>query len=198
MTMGIGLMILLSGLIVFFFVLMFIVSAYNGLVSMRDRYRDAYARIDVQLKRRDDLIPDLVEMAKDYLKHERGTLEVVIAARNAASLAGGKAAANPGDPAAMRELSSAETALADALERLFALSGAYPDLKANTTRMGLIEEQTSIKNKITFARQAYNDLVRAYNTRREVFPSNIIAGTFNLGPAGLFVVDQPQQEVPTF
>src|SRR5437868_3953251 len=175
-----------------FFILMWIVSSYNRLVSLRNRYKNAFAQIDVQLKRRYDLIPNLVETAKGYIKHERGTLEAVIAARNAASSASAKAVANPGDPAAMKELSGAESALTGTLGRLFALSEAYPDLKANTTMMRLMEELTSTENKVAFARQAYNDSVMAYNTQREVFPSNIIAGTFNFGPAELFLIDKPE------
>jgi LemA protein len=192
--MGGGL--ILVGLIVVlaFFALMFVVGAYNTLVTLRNRYKNAYAQIDVQLKRRYDLIPNLVETAKGYLKHERGTLEAVIAARNSAATANAKAAQNPGDASAMKELSGAETALAGSLTRFFALAEAYPDLKANTTMMSLMEELTSTENKVAFARQAYNDAVMAYNTRREVFPSNIIAGSFNFAPAELFVIDKPEQK----
>jgi LemA protein len=196
MNMGIGMMILLGGVIVAFFVLMFVVSAYNRLVALRNRYKNAFSQIDVQLKRRYDLIPNLVETAKGYIKHERGTLEAVIAARNAASTASAKAVANPGDPTAMKELSGAETALTGTLGRLFALSEAYPDLKANTTMNKLMEELTSTENKVAFARQAFNDSVMSYNTQREVFPSNLIAGTFNFGPAELFVIDTPEQKEP--
>jgi LemA protein len=148
----------------------------------------------VQLKRRYDLIPNLVETAKGYLKHERGTLEAVIAARNSAAAAGAKAAQNPGDPGVMKELGSAETALTASLGRLFALAEAYPDLKANQTMSQLMEELTSTENKISFARQAYNDSVMAYNTQREVFPSSLIAGSFNFAPAELFVIDKPEQK----
>lgn len=194
MAIGGGLIII--GLIVVFgfFALMFIVGAYNALVTLRNRYKNAFSQIDVQLKRRYDLIPNLVETAKGYLKHERGTLEAVIAARNAAVTANSKAAQNPGDAATMKELSGAETALTGSLSRLFALSEAYPDLKANTTMMSLMEELTSTENKVSFARQAYNDAVMAYNTKREVFPSNIIASTFNFAPAELFVIDKPEQK----
>ena len=177
-----------------FFVLMWLMSAYNRLVALRNRYKNAYAQIDVQLKRRYDLIPNLVETAKGYIKHERGTLEAVIAARNAASTANTKASQNPGDASAMKELSGAETALTGSLGRLFALSEAYPDLKANTTMMQLMEELTSTENKVAFARQAYNDSVMVYNTDREVFPSNLIASMFNFGPAELFVIDKPEQK----
>jgi LemA protein len=192
--MGGGLMLI--GVIVALgvFVLIFVIGAYNALVTLRNRYKNAYSQIDVQLKRRYDLIPNLVETAKGYLKHERGTLEAVIAARNAAVTANTRAAQNPGDASAMKELSSAETALSGVMNRLFALSEAYPDLKANTTMMSLMEELTSTENKVSFARQAYNDSVMAYNTRREVFPSNIIATSFNFGPAELFVIDKPEQK----
>jgi LemA protein len=180
-----------------FFVLMWIVGAYNRLVALRNHFKNAYAQIDVQLKRRYDLIPNLVETAKGYIKHERGTLEAVVAARNAASAANVRAAQNPGDAAAMKELSGAETALTSTLGRLFAVAEAYPDLKANTTMMTLMEELTSTENKVAFARQAYNDSVMAYNTQRETFPTNMIAGPFNFGPAELFVIEKPaEKEAP--
>ena len=178
-----GLFILLIVVVVpVFFVLMWVVGAYNRLVALRNRFKNAYAQIDVQLKRRYDLIPNLVETAKGYIKHERGTLEAVIAARNAASAANVRAAQNPGDAAAMKELSGAETALTGTLGRLFAVAEAYPDLKANTTMMTLMEELTSTENKVAFARQAYNDSVMAYNTQRETFPTNMIAGAVQLRP----------------
>jgi LemA protein len=192
--LGLGLIVLLIVLLFLFFVVMLVISAYNRLVSLRNRYKNAYAQIDVQLKRRYDLIPNLVETAKGYLKHERGTLEAVIAARNAASSASVKAAANPGDAGAMKELSGAETALTGTLGRLFALAEAYPDLKANQTMAQLMEELTSTENKVAFARQAYNDSVMTYNTQREVFPSSLIAGTFNFGPAELFVIEKPEEK----
>src|SRR5947208_10189941 len=174
-------------------VVMFAVGGYNNLVTLRNRFKNAYAQIDVQLKRRYDLIPNLVETAKGYLKHERGTLEAVIAARNAASSANVRAAANPGDPAAMQQLVAAEGSLTGALGRLFALAEAYPDLKANQTMAQLMEELTSTENKVSFARQAYNDSVMVYNTQREVFPSSIIAGMFNFAPAELFQIEKPEQ-----
>jgi len=177
-----------------FFVLMFIIGAYNRLVALRNRYQNAYAQIDVQLKRRYDLIPNLVETAKGYIRHERGTLEAVIAARNAAAAANVKAAQSPGDAAAMKELSGAESALTGTLGRLFAVAEAYPDLKANTTMMSLMEELTSTENKVAFARQAYNDAVMAYNTQRETFPTNTIAAPFNFGPAELFVLEKPEEK----
>ncbi len=177
---------------------MFGVGIYNKLVALRNRFKNAYAQIDVQLKRRYDLIPNLVETAKGYLKHERGTLEAVIAARNTAASANTGAAANPGDPTAMKQLASAEGALSGALGRLFALSEAYPDLKANTTMLSLMEELTSTENKVSFARQAYNDSVMAYNTQREIFPSSVIASTFNFAAAELFAIEKPEQrEAPT-
>ena len=177
-----------------FLVLMWVVSAYNRLVALRNRFKNAYAQIDVQLKRRYDLIPNLVETAKGYIKHERGTLEAVIAARNAASAANVAAAQSPGDAAAMKQLSGAETALTSTLGRLFAVAEAYPDLKANTTMMTLMEELTSTENKVAFARQAYNDSVMAYNTQRETFPTNMVAGPFNFGPAELFVIEKPEEK----
>jgi LemA protein len=190
-----GLIILLIVVAVpVFFVLMWVVSAYNRLVALRNRFKNAYAQIDVQLKRRYDLIPNLVETAKGYIKHERGTLEAVIAARNAASAANVRAAQSPGDAAAMKELSGAETALTSTLGRLFAVAEAYPDLKANTTMMTLMEELTSTENKVAFARQAYNDAVMGYNTQRETFPTNMIAGPFNFGPAELFVIEKPEEK----
>jgi LemA protein len=172
----------------------FIVGGYNKLVTMRNRYKNAYAQIDVQLKRRYDLIPNLVEIAKGYIKHERETLENVTKARNIAYTASQAAAANPGDASAMKNLASAETGLGGTLSRLMMVSESYPDLKANQNMMQLTEELTSTENKISFARQAYNDSVMVYNTDREVFPSNIIAGIFNFGPAELFVVDKPEQK----
>jgi LemA protein len=192
--MEIGLVLLAFVALLTIFVLFFVIGAYNALVTLRNRYKNAYSQIDVQLKRRYDLIPNLVETAKGYLQHERGTLEAVIAARNAAATANTRAAANPGDASAMKELSSAESALSGVMGRLFALAEAYPDLKANTTMMTLMEELTSTENKVSFARQAYNDSVMAYNTKREVFPTNIVAGTFNFAPAELFVIDKPEQK----
>jgi LemA protein len=171
--------------------------SYNGLVALRNRFKNAFAQIDVQLKRRYDLIPNLVETAKGYMKHERETLENVIKARNAAANAGAQAAANPGDPAAMKQLMGAEAALTGTLGKLFALSEAYPDLKANQTMAKLMEELTSTENKVAFSRQAFNDSVMMYNTKREVFPSNIIAGMFNFGPAELFqITNEAEKEAP--
>jgi LemA protein len=180
--------------VLFLALISFIVGGYNKLVTMRNRYKNAYAQIDVQLKRRYDLIPNLVEIAKGYIKHERETLENVTKARNIAYTASQAAAANPGDASAMKSLASAETGLGGTLSRLMMVSESYPDLKANQNMMQLTEELTSTENKISFARQAYNDSVMVYNTDREVFPSNIIAGIFNFGPAELFVVDKPEQK----
>ncbi|MCX6963812.1 MAG: LemA family protein [Verrucomicrobia bacterium] len=169
--------------------LVFVVGQYNALVVLRNRFKNAFSQIDVQLKRRHDLIPNLVETAKAYMQHESKTLEAVTQARNLAQSAGGRAAANPGDPAAMRELTGAEAGLTGALGRLLAVAENYPDLKANQNMMQLTEELTSTENKVAFARQAYNDSVMAYNTKREVFPTNIIAGIFNFAAAELFQVD---------
>ena len=180
-----------------FFALIYLMSGYNKLVALRNRFKNAFAQIDVQLKRRYDLIPNLVETAKGYLAHERGTLEAVIAARNSAASASTRAAANPGDPAAMKELMVAEGALSGTLGRLFALSEAYPQLKADTTMNNLMEELTSTENKVSFARQAYNDSVMTYNTARESFPANIIAGMFHFGPAELFQIEnKAEKEAP--
>jgi LemA protein len=195
MSIGAGLLIAVVVVIVLvLFVLMWVVGGYNRLVALRNRFRNAFAQIDVQLKRRYDLIPNLVETAKGYIKHERGTLEAVVAARNAASAANVRAAQAPGDAAAMKELSGAETALAGTLGRLFALAEAYPDLKANTTMISLMEELTSTENKVAFARQAYNDAVMSYNTTRETFPTNLIAGPFHFDPAELFVIEKPEEK----
>ena len=192
--MEIGLILLVIIVLVGAFLLVFVIGGYNALVTLRNRYKNAFSQIDVQLKRRYDLIPNLVETAKGYLQHERGTLEAVIQARNAAASANTRAAQNPGDVSAMKEISSAESALSGVMGRLFALAEAYPNLKANTTMMTLMEELTSTENKVSFARQAYNDAVMTYNTRREVFPSNIIASAFNFGPAELFVIEKPEQK----
>uniref|UniRef100_B8HQ66 LemA family protein n=1 Tax=Cyanothece sp. (strain PCC 7425 / ATCC 29141) TaxID=395961 RepID=B8HQ66_CYAP4 len=161
------------------------VNAYNSLVTLRNRYKNAYKQIDVQLQRRYDLIPNLVETAKGYMKHERETLEAVINARNTALAASSQAARQPGDAQAMQQLEAAETALSGALSRLLVLSEAYPDLKANQTMLQLMEELTSTENRVAFARQAFNDAVTLYNTKREVFPSNLIAGSFNFAEAQL-------------
>jgi LemA protein len=170
-----------------------IAAIYNGLVRARNGYRNAFAQIDVQLIRRHDLIPNLVETAKGYIKHERETLEAVVAARTAAVSAQAAASGAPGEPGAMHQLAGAENVLTQTLGRLFALAEAYPDLKANQNMMQLSEELTSTENRVAFARQAYNDSVMGYNNRREVFPSSLIAGMFGFTPAALFEVDDPQQ-----
>lgn len=188
------LLVILGLIVVLFFV---VVAIYNGLVTLRNRFKNAFAQIDVQLKRRYDLIPNLVETAKGYMAHERETLEAVIQARNQAMAAGKAAAQNPADGQAVAGLAGAEGALTGALGRLFALSEAYPDLKANQNMMQLTEELTSTENKISFARQAYNDAVTVYNTAREVFPKNIIANMFNFAAASLFEIENTaEREAP--
>ena len=173
------------------------VGIYNGLVTARNAFKNAFAQIDVQLTRRYDLIPNLVEVAKGYLKHERETLEAVIQARAAAVSGLAAAKANPGDPAAMAALGGAESGLAGALSRLMVVAEAYPDLKANQNMMQLSEDLTSTENRIAFARQAYNDSVMGYNNKREVFPSNIIAGMFGFIAAALLEITDPgQREAP--
>jgi len=171
-----------------------LIGGYNGLVTLRNRYKNAFAQIDVQLKRRYDLIPNLVETAKGYMKHERETLEGVIAARNSASTAQVAASANPGDATAMKALVGAEANLAGSLSRLFAVAEAYPNLKADASMNRIMEELSSTENRIGFARQSFNDSVTEYNISREKFPTNILAGMFNFGPAELFVVDEPRQK----
>jgi LemA protein len=167
---------------------------YNGLVALRNRFKNAFSQIDVQLKRRYDLIPNLVETAKGYIKHERETLEAVIKARNVALAASQAASAKPGDPAAMQSLGQAEGALTGMLGRLFALAEAYPDLKANQNMLALQEELTSTENKVAFARQAFNDSVMEYNTKRESFPDNIIAGPFRFDAAELLQATEAAEE----
>ena len=188
-------LLILLGLIVV--AIIAIVGMYNGLVTLRNRFKNAFAQIDVQLKRRYDLIPNLVETAKGYMKHESETLEAVIQARNQAAAASKAAAANPADAGAMAGLMGAESMLTGAMGKLFALSEAYPDLKANQNMMQLTEELTSTENKISFARQAFNDAATVYNTKREVFPSNLIANMFNFAAAVLFEIeDAAQKEAP--
>jgi LemA protein len=175
----------------------FCIGIYNTLVRLRNEYKNAFAQIDVQLKRRYDLIPNLVETAKGYLSHEKNTLEAVISARNSAVSASQKVAANPTDAGAMKGLVAAETGLTGALGRLFALAESYPDLKANQNMMQLSEELAATENKVSFARQSYNDAVMRYNTGREVFPNSIVAGMFNFGPAELFNIENAaEREAP--
>jgi LemA protein len=173
------------------------ISIYNRLVAGRNRFKNAFAQIDVQLTRRHDLIPNLVETAKGYMAHERGTLEAVITARNTAVAGLKEAARDPSNPEAMKALAEAEQGLSGALGRLFALSEAYPDLKANENMMQLSEELTTTENKVAFARQAYNDSVMEYNTLRESFPNNFFAGWFSFGSAELLdIEDEVKREVP--
>jgi LemA protein len=180
-------------LAIFVLIGFFFVSIYNRLVAGRNAYKNAFAQIDVQLTRRHDLIPNLVETAKGYMKHERETLEAVITARNAAVTGLKSAAANPGDPSAVQQLAGAENVLTSALGRLFALAEAYPDLKANQNMMQLSEELTSTENKVAFARQAYNDSVMSYNNAREMFPNSIVANTFTFQPAQLLEIESPEK-----
>ncbi len=175
-------------------VIVWIVSIYNGLVAARNRFKNGFAQIDVQLKRRYDLIPNLVETAKGYIKHERETLEAVIRARNTALTAAQAAGASPGNPAAMQALGQAEGALTGVLGKMFALAEAYPDLKANQNMLALQEELSSTENKVSFARQGFNDSVMEYNVKRESFPGNIFAGMFNFGPAELLQATESAEE----
>ena len=170
------------------------ISVFNGLVARRNRFRNAFAQIDVQLKRRHDLIPNLVETAKGYMKHERETLEAVVAARNAAANAASVARAQPGNAEAMRSLEKAEGQLTGVLGRLFAVAEAYPDLKANQNMIALQEELTSTENKVSFARQAFNDFVMEYNTQRESFPDNLFAAFFKFAPAELLQATESAEE----
>jgi len=192
-------MALIVAIAVLVLLAVWIAGIYNRLVGLRNRFKNAFAQIDVQLKRRYDLIPNLVETVKGYMKFERETLEAVIQARNQASSAAARAAANPADGAAIQGLASAEAALTGSLGRLFALAESYPDLKANQNMLQLQEELTSTENKVAFARQAYNDAVMAYNTGREVFPAVLFAGTFGFAPAQLLELENPavERQAPT-
>ncbi|BAY24063.1 LemA family protein [Calothrix sp. NIES-2100] len=188
----IGLLIFLVAVVAT--VVLVITSSYNDLVKFRNRYKNAYAQIDVQLQRRYDLIPNLVETAKGYMKHERETLEAVIAARNSAVNASSRAVQNPGDPQAMQQLGNAEAALSGALSRLMVLSEAYPELKADSAMTQVMEELSSTENRIAFARQAFNDAVTLYNTKSESFPSNLIARSFNFTNAQLLQEATPEMK----
>jgi LemA protein len=195
--MGTGTVVVLVFFAVIIFVIFFFVSIYNKLIQLRNRFKNGFAQIDVQLKRRYDLIPNLVETAKGYLKHEREVLEAVIKARNQASNAMEKVSADPANSGAMQDLMGAESTLTGTLGRLFALVEAYPDLKANQNMMQLSEELTSTENKVAFSRQAFNDAVMAYNTAREVFPDNIIANMFAFKEAQLFEIKiEAEREAP--
>ena len=187
----IGLLVAGGILVVF---LLYLVSIYNNLVTLRNRYKNGFAQIDVQLKRRYDLIPNLVETAKGYMKHEKDTLEAVIKARNSAMSAGQQAAANPGDPTAMQNLSTAEVALAGSMTKFIGLAEAYPELKANENMLAIQEELTSTENKVSYSRQGFNDAVTAYNTACEEFPGNLVAGFGRFTPATLLeVISAPQE-----
>jgi LemA protein len=194
--MAILAIVLLVGGALLLLIILGIIGVYNGLVVGRNRYQNAFAQIDVQLKRRYDLIPNLVECVKAYMGHEKDTLEAVIKARNAAYAAGQKAAANPGDPEAMKQLNQAEGQLGGALGRLFAVAEAYPELKANQNMLGLQEELTSTENKIGFARQAFNDAVTTYNNQRQVFPAVMVAGMLGFMPASLLETEAAAREAP--
>ncbi len=201
MTMGpwvmIGGAVCCGGLVICAIVFFWGAGVYNGLISLRNQVKNAFAQIDVQLKRRYDLIPNLVETVKGYMAHEKGTLEAVISARAAAFTANKAAAADPTNPEAMRSLSAAESNLGGALGRLMVVFENYPELKANQNVMQLQEELTSTENKIGFARQAYNDVVMKYNTQREVFPANLVAGLCGFLPSTEFVIENPtEKEAP--
>ncbi len=178
-------------------IVMFLIGIYNSLINLRNRVKNAFAQIDVQLTRRHDLIPNLVEAVKGYMKHERETLEAVINARNSAVSSLDKAKLDPSNAAAMQQLGESEGALGAALGRLFALSEAYPDLKANQNMIQFQEELTSTENKVAFSRQAFNDAVLTYNNKAENFPNNIIAGMFNFELASFLEIEAPEKrEVP--
>ena len=197
MAIGIGLVIAVVVLLVLLGLIAYVIGGYNKLVTLRNRFKNAYAQIDVQLKRRYDLIPNLVEIAKGYIKHERETLENVTKARNIAYAASQAAAANPGDAGTMKNLISAEAGLAGTLSRLMMVSEQYPNLKANENMMQLTEELTSTENKISFARQFYNDIATKFNITQQVFPANIIAAMFNFKIAELFEIKvEAEREVP--
>lgn len=186
------------GLLVFLGIILalalWVASNYNALVTARNVYKNAFAQIDVQLQRRFDLIPNLVEVARKYMAHERETLEAVVAARSAAQSGLAAAKANPGDPQAMTQLAAAQAQLNTGLGRLLAVAEAYPDLKANDTMLQLTEELTSTENKVAFARQSFNDAVTGYNTKREVFPGNVFAGMFGFLEATLLEIPADKQE----
>jgi LemA protein len=173
------------------------VGIYNRLIALRNDYKNQFSQIDVQLKRRHDLIPNLVETAKGYMAHERGTLDEVTAARNGAVAARQGVATDPSDPGAVQKVAAAESALTQSLGRLFAVAEAYPDLKANQTMLQLQNELTETENRISLSRQSYNESIRVYNTQREVFPNALLAGIFNFAPASLYELAETQdREVP--
>lgn len=188
---------LIIGLVVLAIIVIYCLTMYNRLIRARNGYKNAFAQIDVQLTRRHDLIPNLVETAKGYLKHERETLEGVVQARNHAVNGLASAKGNPDDPNAMNQLAHGENQLTQALGHLFALQESYPDLKASKNMRQLSEELTSTENRVAFARQAYNDSVLDYNNKREVFPNSIIAGFFQFKPAQMLEIEDPEKrEVP--
>jgi LemA protein len=191
----VGLVIGIIVAVVIVVLIVVVIVGYNGLVRARNAYKNAFAQIDVQLRRRFDLIPNLVETAKAYMAHERQTLEAVVAARGAAMNSLTAAQANPGDPAAMQQLAAGQQALNGALGRLIAVAEQYPDLKANQNMMQLSEELTSTENKVAFSRQAYNDAVMNYNNRRETFPGSVYAGIFNFAPAALLEIPPERPEM---
>ena len=193
-ALGVTLIVVVAVLVV---VALWAIGCYNGLVQYRNNYKNAFAQIDVQLKRRHDLIPNLVETVKGYMKHERETLEAVISARNIAMGAQKAASENPGDPEVMQKLNGAEGQLNGALSRLLMVCESYPDLKANQNMIALQEELTSTENRVAFARQAYNDSVTSYNNKREVFPSCLVAGMFGFQHAALMEIENPvEREAP--
>ncbi len=187
--LGLGLLLLVIAIV------FFAISIYNKLVTFRNRYENAFAQINVQLTRRYDLIPNLVETAKGYMKHEQETLQAVIEARNKAFAAGQAASKDPGDPTAIKNLSSAEQSLGGALGRLLMVAEAYPDLKANENMMALQEELTSTENKVAYARQGFNDAVMTFNTAREQFPANLFANTFGFTQAELLELEEPKAKI---
>jgi LemA protein len=194
MAIGVLLLAVVGGIVLIAIILgVILIGIYNKLVTLRNRFKNAFAQIDVQLKRRYDLIPNLVETAKKYMQHERETLEAVVNARNQATGANQAAAGNPGDPAAMKGLIGAESLLAGAMGKLMVTVERYPDLKANQTMAQLMEELASTENKVSFARQAYNDAVMVYNTARETFPSVIIAGPLGFTEAALFEITESRE-----
>ena len=193
-TMGTTLIVIIAIVVI---PVLFIIGTYNRLIGLRNRYKNAFAQIDVQLKRRYDLIPNLIETAKGYMAHERETLEAVVKARNIAAGAASDAAGNPGDPQQMSQLANAESSLKGAMGRLMVVVERYPDLKANQNMLALQEEITSTENKISFARQAFNDAVMVYNTKREVFPAIVFAGMLGFSEAQLFeILDATEREAP--
>jgi LemA protein len=194
MTTGTIILLVVLGIVVL--AILAAAGVYNGLVVSRNRYKNAYAQIDVQLKRRYDLIPNLIECVKGYMAHEKGTLEAVVAARTNAFAASQKAAANPGDPAAMKALNEAEAQMGSSLGRLIAVAEAYPDLKANQNMLAIQEELTSTENKISFARQAFNDMVTAFNNQRQVFPAVIFANLLGFTDAAWLEAAASEREAP--